>query len=337
MNASRRPANQEPTLPLESDKLRYSVSRVSQGSRSFYTLTIPSEVLARTCVVRTRKEDPKEGFQRVLDEKRAAEIAHYIDEGLGTIPNSIVLSAQPAADLRIIGRGKTLEFSDRPGAFLILDGQHRVFGFSKAKTSLRVPVVIYNGLSRKDETRLFIDINTKQRPVPSQLLLDIKRLAEIEDESETILREIFDRFHSSLDSPLSGLMAPFESEKNKITRVTFNSAIKPLLDLFVDRDLNQIFDILNNYLIAISSAMQKKSNEQLLAKPVVFRAFMGLFPYLAQRVQDRYAGKYTSGNFSEIIEPIFAHLPMNKFERPGTSWVNLRDYLEQRLRSKLIL
>ena len=63
---------------------------------------------------------------------------------------------------------------------------------------MRVPVVVYNGLSRTDETRLFIDINTKQRPVPPQLLLDIKRLAEIEDSSEITLREIFDRFHEDV-------------------------------------------------------------------------------------------------------------------------------------------
>lgn len=186
------------TLVDDLERLRYSVSLVRQGKHSFYTLTMPSDVLARTCVVSTRKEDPKQGFQRTLDEKRAAEIAQYIDKGLGTIPNSIVLSAQPAAELKIIGRGKTLEFSDAPGAFLILDGQHRVFGFSKAKTPLRVPVVIYNGLSRTEESRLFIDINTKQRPVPAQLLLDIKQLADIEDTAEATLREIFDEFNENL-------------------------------------------------------------------------------------------------------------------------------------------
>lgn len=317
--------------------LRYSVSLVRQGKHSFYTLTMPSDVLARTCTVTTRKEDPKLGFQRELDEKRAKEIAQYIDEGLGTIPNSIVLSAQPAAELKIIGRGKTLEFVDRPGAFLILDGQHRVFGFSKAKELLRVPVVVYNGLSRREESRLFIDINTKQRPVPSQLLLDIKRLAEIEDSSEAVLREIFDRFDSSLDSGLKGLMAPFESEKNKITRVTFNSAVKPLLDLFADRDNDTVYKILNNYIISISAALSKRSTASLLGKPVVFRAVLGLFPIVAQRVADRYSGEYSPSNFAEIIGPIFLNVPIKRLELPGTSWVQLRDYLEKRMRSKLVL
>lgn len=326
----------KPGTPAGS-RLRYSISLVRQGKHYFYTLTVPSDVLARTCVVTTRKEDPKLGFQRALDEKRAAEIAQYIDSGLGTIPNSIVLSAQPAAELRIIGGGKTMEFTDQPGAFLILDGQHRVFGFSKAKTPLRVPVVVYNGLNRRDETRLFIDINTKQRPVPAQLLLDIKRLADIEDSSEVLLRDIYDRFDQESGSALLGMMAPFENQQNKITRVTFNSAVKQLLELFADREPNEIFQILNNYLTAINSVISKRTNEVLLTKPVVFRAFIGLFPSVAQRVLDRYSGSYSSGNFAEIIQPVLANISMRKLETPGTSWVQLRDYLEKRLRSKLTL
>ena len=329
--------HKEQSATQDAPRLRYSVSLVRQGNHSFYTLTVPSDVLARTCAVTTRKEDPQRGFQRELDEKRAKEIAHYIDEGVGTIPNSIVLSAQPTADLRIIGRGKTVEFSDRPGAFLILDGQHRVFGFSKARTQLRVPVVIYNGLSRRDETRLFIDINTKQRPVPAQLLLDIKRLAEIEDTSEVTLRDIFDRFHSDFGSTLKGLTAPIENEKNKITRVTFNSAVKPLLEVFSDKEPDEIYKILNNYLMSTAQALSKKTTVPLLGKPVVFRAFIGLFPTVAQRVADRYSGDYSSGSFAEIINPIFVNIPMKKLESPGTSWVQLRTYLENRMRSKLVL
>ncbi|TPL84084.1 DGQHR domain-containing protein [Mesorhizobium sp. B2-3-14] len=329
--------NVDASSASENERLRFSVSLVRQGRHSFYTLTMPSNVLARTCVVSSRKEDPKHGFQRVLDEKRALEIANYIDTGMGTIPNSIVLSAQPAANLKVIGRGKTLEFSDTPGAFLILDGQHRVYGFSKASTQLRVPVVVYNGLSRRDESRLFIDINTKQRPVPAQLLLDIKQLADIEDESEGILREVFDSFNSDIRSSLFGMMAPYESVKNKITRVTFNSAVKPLLEIFSGRDIVDIYDILNNYLSAVRRCVDPKWDSQVVAKPVVFRALMGLFPSVAQRVLDRFSGDYSEANFFEIVSGIFAGMPKNKLDVPGTSWVALRDYFEKRLRSKLTL
>jgi DGQHR domain-containing protein len=237
--------------------------------------------------------------------------------------------------LKVLGRGKTLEFEDTPGGFLILDGQHRVYGFAKVTKPLRVPVVIYNGLSRTEESRLFIDINTKQRPVPAQLLLDIKRLADIEDESEGLLRDIFDQFHEATFSSMSGLTAPFDSAKNKISRVTFNSAVKPLLEFFGDRSASEIFDILNSYLRAASSCLTSKSSTNLLAKPVVFRAVMGLFPVITQRVQDKFSSKYTSSNFFTILEPIFSNLPAKKLLEPGTSWVALRDYFEARLKKKM--
>ena len=323
---------------LESpDRLRFSVSTVRQGKHEFYTLTMPSEVLARTCAVSSRKEDPQTGFQRALDERRAQEIANYIDNDVGTIPNSIVLSAQPAAQLKIVGKGKTLEFQDISSAFLILDGQHRVFGFSKAKTSMRVPVVIYNGLTRKDETRLFIDINTKQRPVPPQLLLDIKRLADIEDSSEAILRDVFDQFESDLGSALAGYMSPSEAAKNHITRVTFNSSVKPILEIFDGRDPEAIYTILNSYLNAVKSELLKKTTVHLLSRPVIFRAFIGIFPNVAQRVSDKFDGQYMSSNFQNIIEPIFANMQMKRLENPGTSWVALRKYLEDRLKKKMVL
>src|SRR5438477_11439156 len=120
-------------MPDDNNTLvRYSVSLVRQGNHRFYTLTMGSDVLAKTCFVSTRDEDPQEGFQRVLDKERAQQIADYIHAGFGTIPTSIVLSAQPEAELKDIGKGKTIEFRPIPKAFLILDGQHRVYGFSLA-------------------------------------------------------------------------------------------------------------------------------------------------------------------------------------------------------------
>jgi hypothetical protein len=58
---------------------------------------------------------------------------------------------------------------------------------------------IYNNLKKSDEVRLFIDINTKQRPVPNELLLDIKRLAETETEVESLSRDVFDLFSDKED------------------------------------------------------------------------------------------------------------------------------------------
>lgn len=316
---------------------RYSVSLVTQGKHRFYTLTMPSEVLANTCFVTTRDEDPKKGFQRVLDEKRAQDIANYVDSGFGTIPTSVVLSAQPSAQLKVVGRGKTLEFKDHPKAFLILDGQHRVFGFSLAKTSLRVPVVIYNNLTPRDESRLFIDINTKQRPVPNELLLDIKKLAEYENQTENLLGEVFDLFNSDSSSPLLGLLSPHERLSNKISRVTFNAGLKQILGVFADADPDTIYAALKSFLSAFISGAKQIKAPDVITKPTVFRAAMMVFPEVAQRVKDKYGKAYTRENFDEVLDPMFSQIKPSVLKQPSNSQRDLYKALSDGLKTSFIL
>jgi len=240
----------------------YSFSLISQGKHKFYSLTMPSDILAKSCFVTNRFDDPIEGFQRILDKKRAQEIASYIDNGLGTIPSAIILSAQKNSDFKVTGGGKTVKFKVTPKSFLILDGQHRVYGFNLANTEVRVPVIIYNNLSRRDESRIFIDINTKQKPVPNELLLDIKNLAEYENDLEKFYREIFDLFHENSNSALFGLTSSKTKSTSKISRVTFNSAMKLIHRIFINRSVDEAYVILNNYLEAFSIGLNKKGVEK---------------------------------------------------------------------------
>jgi DGQHR domain-containing protein len=302
---------------------RFSVSHIAQGKHRFYTLTMPSEVLASCTFATSRDEDPIKGFQRVLDKKRAEEIASYVDTGLGTIPNSIILSAQPSAELTIIGKGKTLQFKRSRHAFLIIDGQHRVYGFSLAKTTLRVPVVIYNGLTKAQETQLFIDINTKQRPVPSELLLDIKRLAEIEDSDGKYLAELFDHFCEMETSALLGLLSPAKKVTTKISRVTFNAAFKPILSVLSSTDKLEVFKITNAFLLAVQAHLRMIDCEDSLVNPIVFRAIFDVFKQVAQRVKDRYGRDYSSDNFFDVLTSVIPAVQRAKFLKPGNSYKEL--------------
>jgi DGQHR domain-containing protein len=315
----------------------YSYSLVTQGRHTFYTLTVPSDVLAKTCFVTTRDEDPQRGFQRVLDKKRAEEIAAYIDSGLGTIPSAIVLSAQAEAGMTIDRKKKTLEFKSHPRAFLVLDGQHRVYGFSMAKTVLRVPVVVYNGLSRRDETRLFIDINTKQRPVSNELLLDIKSLAEYESDVEALLRELFNKFMEEPSSPLLGSLSPAARAPGKLTRVTFNSAFRPLMSNFGAAEIDDIYSATAAYLTAFASCLSLLKAREALTTPVVFRAVMQLFPETAQKVKDRNGPAYSPDNFAEVLAPLFERLRKNSFSKPGLSYRSLYELMSESLRKSFSL
>jgi DGQHR domain-containing protein len=315
--------------PKVGDRIRYSMSYVTQGDHRFYTLTLPSDVLASCSFATSRQEDPIVGFQRVLDEKRAQEIADYMDQGFGTIPTSIILSAQAEANLLVVGGGKTLEFTFHPHSFLILDGQHRVFGFSKAQTKLRIPAVIYNGLSKQQESRLFIDINTKQKPVPNELLLDIKRLADYEDDVEALLSELFDEFNADPTSPLIGLLSVASKNKGKISRVTFNNATKAVLSVFSSKDSNIIYPSLRAYVHAAKLGLMQSDLENSLVNPTIFRAILEIFPEVAQRVADRFGITFRQEHFESLVLPMFAKIKPARIAKPPKSHKELSaDFLK---------
>lgn len=322
-----------PTDAEEDELVSYTAVLLTQGKHRFYTLSMPSQILAETCIVEPRAENPIDGFQRLLDKKRAQDIANYIDNGLGTIPGSIVLSAQPEAQLEYIRKARTIRFRKRPGAFLIIDGQHRVFGFKLAKETLRVPVVIYNRLSRPEEARLFMDINTKQRPVPSELILDIKRLAETENDIEALLRDVFDQFNTDGASPLFGLLSPSEKATGKISRVTFNQALKPIWSTVSDSDASSVYTVVSAYLHACLAGLRSQKAESRLTNPTLFKALMLLFPNAAQRVADRFEAAYTTSNFERVLRPLFDNASKANFTKPGASPKTLHDAFRKAMSS----
>jgi len=134
----------------------YTALKIEQNSHYVYFSTIPIDELFEYCIVERRAENPAEGFQRRLSEPRADEIAEYLNTEGNSIPINIVLSAQPEAEFVYIRENKAISFKRVPGAFVILDGQHRMWGYHKCSARHRLPVAIYEGLSRPDEARLFV-------------------------------------------------------------------------------------------------------------------------------------------------------------------------------------
>ncbi|MDY7507961.1 DGQHR domain-containing protein [Ralstonia wenshanensis] len=307
----------KPSTPA-SNRLRFSASLIQQGNKQFYSVTMPTEILAAHCFVTSRHEDVENGFQRVLDKKRAEDIARYIDSGEGTIPGSIILSAQEDADLKVL-QGKTIEFSAVPRAFLVLDGQHRVYGFRLASTAFRVPVVIYSGLTPVEEARLFIDINTKQRQVPNELLLDIKQLAQREDQRDTLLRQTFDLFSSDSTSVMYGLMSASSRQHNRISRVTFNLAMKPALAVFNAPNPLTVFSITNAYLAAFKDVLEKAKIDASLTAPTTFRAVFDIFPEVARISAAQHGKNFSKQKFAAIINPIGDLITRSRYEKASAS------------------
>lgn len=203
---------------------------------------------------------------------------------------------------------------------------------------LRVPVIIFSGLSLRDETRLFIDINSTQRGVSSELLLDIKRMAEYESDLESYLRDVFDCFNSDPRSILLGRLSPASKADGKISRSIFNSALKPITKAFGQKQPIEVFEVLNAYLRAIQECLlvPNEINEQLF-NVNVFKAFCNLFPNAAMKVRDRFGPLYTMDNFFEVFTEAKSRIRCEFIEKPGSGYKKLLEHLEKCLKSEFSL
>ncbi|WP_373504012.1 DGQHR domain-containing protein [Aestuariivirga sp.] len=131
---------------MTAKRLSFPALRLKQNEHTFYFTTIPIEDLFPSCFVARRDEDALAGFQRALNEGRANDIAKYLSSGSGSIPSNIVLSAQGNADFKYNTRSKTISYAAEKLALLVLDGQHRLWGYQKSRVRHRVPAAIYSGL-----------------------------------------------------------------------------------------------------------------------------------------------------------------------------------------------
>jgi DGQHR domain-containing protein len=202
-----------------------------------------------------------------------------------------------------------------------------VYGFSLATSALRVPVVVYSGLSATEEARLFIDINTKQRQVPNELLLDIKQLAQRENDRDILLRETFDLFAEESGSALLGLMSPNARQANKISRVTFNLAFKSSLSVFGSPTSETVYEITNAYLGAFTDVMRTLDLEHRITAPTVFRAIMETFPEVARISAAQHGKSFTKARFAAVLQPIGSQLTVGKFEKAATGVKDLSELL----------
>lgn len=274
----------------------------TQNGKTFYLAIFPKEILKNITFVSRREKNQLDGFQRNLNEARAKDIAKYFDEKNGVIPSPLILSAQENANLKY--SNGTISFKNVPSSFMVLDGQHRLYGLLKTERDYSFPVAIFNELTTEDEVNLFIDINTNQKGVPATLLLDIRKLTGKENSLEAKQRYLFDELNK--DSVMAGMFSPFKSQVGKITRVAFNKATKDFIEnsILSKMDDQKILRALKNYLEASDFILNDtKSQRARLNNSMIFRSMLAVANDVIEQSIDQYKNIKIS-SLKTVMEPL---------------------------------
>jgi DNA sulfur modification protein DndB len=278
---------------------------ITYNDITFYMTVIPSNILFESSKVSRADEDKEKGYQRLLNSKRAKDIADYINNG-NVIPGAIILSAQKEALMQFDHKSKLLTYYFVPNAFIVIDGQHRLYGMHQSEQNIPLAVCLFEHLDLQEEAQYFYDINSTQKPVPRTLQEELTKFLAKPESTDEIRQRLFHELNEQPTSPLSGRMSPTKNIPGKLTHVSFKDAINPLLEnaLFKKMDFDDKFKMLINFLSAVEDVLiESEGNSKRLTMAVFFQALFRVFDDICDLVLMKF-GNYQKESFLDIVSPI---------------------------------
>lgn len=272
------------------------------------------------------------GYQRLLIEKRAKDIAEYLDNG-NIIPGSIILSAQHGSSCSYDSPSKELTIDTTNKPLFVIDGQHRLYGANLCQRNIELPVCIFVGLDLKQEVQYFLDINSYQKGVPRTLRIELLKFLSEPDSIDAIRVKLFKELGEDADSPLFNKVSAAVSVPGKISHVPFEKAITPILDgkHLKPFDYEKKKKLLKNYLMAIESVLiDIDGDTKRLTQSAFFEAIFRVFDDVAS-----YSMTFFKNYTPDSLTSILSGLRPLDFERHSGSNQQTINALIDEMRSLL--
>ncbi len=211
------------------------------GNLTYYSFLIEPERLLKIGYVLHKTKahlDQMPTYQRLIKKDRLKKIREYVNNG-GFFPNSLIISIDSSDKLKFdrapqnfqtdhatIG---TLYLPREYQTAYIIDGQHRLYGYSESKFAGTdtVPVIAFVNLDKEKQLKMFMDINENQKPVSKTLrnILNIDlywNSPNYNKRKEAVILNICQKLGESADSPLFGRVITGEDAGNEKRCITID-------------------------------------------------------------------------------------------------------------------
>jgi DGQHR domain-containing protein len=259
-----------------------------QGSPRILVAAIPGRWVLKHSTPSWRAKDPKKGFQRMVREERAKNIALTVLDNGRCFPNAIVL----ATDIPELTIHEGMLALPDTTKFLVVDGQHRLWAQSFSTFEATYASIIHLGLSEVQMATLFLEINDNQKRVPSSLRWDLVRLVRPQDDPHALAAvELVYGLATTESSPLyQRIDLTGEQGEIDIKQGSLAPELKSLVAArssdFSKLDFEGQYEALAAFLSAVKQVDPngwRKGNSPL-AKARVLRALLRLLPQVAKKI-----------------------------------------------------
>jgi DNA sulfur modification protein DndB len=207
-----------------------------------YVAVLPGPWLLAHSTPSWRISDPKKGFQRIVKEQRAKEIARTVLDVGRSFPNAITLATTTKSFAIDNGELRLPEAAK----FLVVDGQHRLWAQNHSKVSGMYPSVIHMDRTEQEMAALFLEINDNQRRVPSSLRWDLVRLVRTEDQATVLTSDLVFELATRPESPFYAVGIDLTGEKKALT--IKQGSLAPEIKTLVSRHLRKSTAEFEDYL-----------------------------------------------------------------------------------------
>jgi DNA sulfur modification protein DndB len=226
---------------VEGLRVQVPATRGMAGGKPFYAFLISPFELLRISYISHRfktSDDDLQTYQRMVKPSRLKQIGKFIDDG-GKFPTNIIVNFKTEQNLRFDQKetfGDTatgiLHLPGQYGSAWVIDGQHRLYGYSHATRfeddKSVVPVLAYENLPFRDEIQLFVDINTRQVKVSRNLVNEIVSSLNIDDPDpkkrmEALCARVALRLDEYVASPVRDRILTVAQDKDSTRCLTLTS------------------------------------------------------------------------------------------------------------------
>ena len=184
-------------------------------------------------------------YQRILTSARLEKIKQHLELNKTPFANNVLVSYRGTEEgleftpIKITGakgmkgnKPGILKFNACPGTFHVIDGQHRLFGYTAIEKKIggmreshRIIVTAFQGLTVEEEAEIFLEVNSNAKPIVPSLLMEIEWSSQASTLSNLCNGIIFE-FRGDQKSPLYRIINDAQKNaKNKLAPKNLKSSI----------------------------------------------------------------------------------------------------------------
>ncbi len=291
--------------PRVKSQISVPAFRAKFGKYTIYSFLIEPQKLLRVAYVARRNIGNESYYQRIIKRDRINKISDFLSKG-GVFPNNIIVSFAEKLNFDPLKKDwrdwpdwvelGVITFPEEYRSCWIIDGQHRLYAFSKITNPTKIAVTAFENLTPEKQAQFFVEINKEQQKVDSDLLWDLEESMRPHSPASTISQIVkklseLDPFKERIYVPLRGKkkrnQLKFSGLCDSLKKAKLVEKIKianPSWNNYPDRIVDKVAQAISEYFSMVNTMFTEEQRNILLFKNTSVDVLIAVYEKIFSRL-----------------------------------------------------